>query len=181
MRRGVSLTISVVALWAATSPLVAAAGAAPRVSPTSCRAEQMTVSVKAVAMKPPNASTAWYGRVVYTNTGRDCMLAASTVTVLADTGGAGSPRALTKPSVPVARGSHFVVAHGGSAHAWLLVRDLQPKNWIPIVCPPTAIDGLMVGGPSRTWPLKYFALSPAAGVCFAYIIKASSGVVAPGT
>jgi hypothetical protein len=131
-------------------------------------------------MKPPNSSIAWYGQVTYKNIGTECEMAKSTVVVIAETGAAASPRPLTKTYSLAAPASSFTVPHGGSAHTWLEVTDRQPKNWTPIVCPPTAVSGLEVGGPSRTWPLKYFAIYPAVGVCFAFIIKADSGLLDSG-
>jgi hypothetical protein len=179
MRREVTIAMSLVALFSFLSPLVVTADAAPRLAAPSCRADQMSQRVAAVAMKPPNADIAWYGRVDYTNAGRDCQIDASTVNVLAETGGAASPRAITNAHAPLAGGKPFEVRHDESVHTWLEVTDTQPKDWTPIVCPAEVVTGLEVSGPSRTWPFKYFAITSAA-MCFAYIIKATSGELAPG-
>lgn len=154
-------------------------GSAAKVSVPNCRVAQVTENVATVPMKPPNNHYAWFGQVVFKNTGPTCELSRSTVSVIAETGAAVSPRALSKKYLPVVLGLPFPVQHGGSAHTWLEVTDTQPKNWKPILCPPTAVSGLEVGGPSQTWPLKYFALT-AVGVCSAFIINARSGLLQPG-
>ena len=159
--------------------LIARAPAGASSAP-SCRPGQMAETVRLVAMKPPSSSIAWEGQVAYKNTGATCEMARSTVLVVAETSSAASPRPLTKRYSLTVRGNPFTVGHGDGAHTWVEVTDTQPKNWTPIVCPASAVSGLEVGGPSRTWPLKYFAINPAVGVCFAFIIKAASGSLAPG-
>jgi len=155
-------------------------GTAPKIRVLDCRAAQMLETIHSVPMKPPNSDNAWYGKVTYRNRGAECELATSTVSVIAESGDAYS----TQPAMtnaPVLRGSPFTVEHGGSAHTWLEVTDRQPKNWQPGYCPARLVIGLDVGGPSKTWPLKYFALTPAVDICSDYIIKAASGSVDPGT
>jgi hypothetical protein len=101
--------------------------------------------------------------------------------VIAETGSTASPEPVSKRFTPVALGTPFIMKHDKRAHTWLQVRDVAPKNWIPgQTCPPEAVTGLKVGGPSATWPLRYFPLSPGVAYCFAYVIKANSGLVAPG-
>ncbi len=157
------------------APAPAYASGAP-----SCRPGQLAETVRLVAMKPPSSTIAWYGQVAYKNTGATCEMARSMVLVVAETSSAASPRPLTKRYSLTVRGNPFAVGHGDGAHTWVEVTDMQPKNWTPIVCPASAVSGLEVGGPSRTWPLEYFAINPAVGVCFAFIIKAASGSVEPG-
>ncbi len=166
---------------AAVPPFVGVAGATSAGGALSCRPQQMTVTVHTDSTKPPKTDTVWFGRVVYKNTGERCQLASSTVTVLAETGSSSSPRALTKRYLLLAIGSPFTVRNGGSAHTWLQVRDVPPKSWVQgQECPPKAMTGLKVGGPSKAWPLRYFALRPAVAYCFTYTIKANSGSLAPG-
>jgi hypothetical protein len=171
-------TLIIAAVFVAVSldtPVPAYANRVP-----SCHPGQLTVAVRSMR-KPAKPSTTWYGQVVYTNIGAKCEMARSTVLVIAETSSSASPRPLTKMYSLSAHGSPFAVLHEGGAHTWLEVTDTQPKNWTPIVCPATAISGLRVGGPAKRWPLKYFVISPTAGVCFAFIIKADTGSLMPGT
>jgi hypothetical protein len=155
-------------------------GVSPRVSVTRCHAAQMTVSVHSVSMKPPNSSIAWYGQVTFKNNGAACEMDNSTVTVVAETGTVAAPRALSRENSPVALGGPIVVQNGDSVHTWLEVTQVRPKDWQPGYCPPIAVSELAVGGPSRAWPLKHFALEPVPSVCSILTIKTNSGLLEPG-
>jgi hypothetical protein len=145
-----------------------------------CREQQMTETLNSVQMKPTNSMTAWYGQVTYKNTGAECEMERSTVVVQAETGAAASLRALTKRSSPAAKGSPFTVQHNGRAHTWLEVSNVPPKNWKPGYCPPIAVSGLKVSGPSLAWHLNYFALPPTVSICSLLAVKVVSGALEPG-